>query len=140
MPLKKTFLTSKFRIEGIPKVLAKMKVMDKVTRVKVFKAVKEEAQDIIDVAKEITPVKTGALKSTGRVLTFGSKSSKNPQISLTFGGKKGSGSAAATKKFVDYAGVVHETHRSMSKFLETAIRQKTPGLLKRVARKAQIKL
>lgn len=126
-------ISSKFRIDGVKEVQAKLRVVEKDTRVRIIKAIKEEGNKIIARAKELTPVDTGRLQESGRLLTFGTVTSKNPQLFLVFGGKKMRGI------FVDYAGFVHETHKSMSKFLDKAIKEAAPGFATRIAAKAQVR-
>jgi hypothetical protein len=76
-------------------------------------AMAEEGENVMGVSKRRTPVDTGRLRSTGHVKPPERKTGK-VSVTLAYG--------------TDYAAVVHETHGTKSKFLESAVKDNAKGM------------
>lgn len=83
-----------------------------------------------DLAQERAPEKTGKLKASKRVSVSIRKSGATPNISATvkFGGPD-----------VRYARIVHETHPTQSKFLESVLLEAVPTIGADLAREIDLK-
>lgn len=91
-------------------------------------AMHEEFQEVeLLEVQASTPVRTGKLRSTVRVVGPDYRGSQ-VRVGITAGGING----------VDYAPPVHETHPTMSKFIERPLRESAPYILQRVAKRAQL--
>ena len=95
-------------------------------------ALEEEADKILAMAQTLTPVDTGRLKESGRVIKPRRDATKTKfEYVIIFGGIQVRG------LFIDYALEVHERtdvpHRvGQAKYLSTAFRMALPGLAKRI--------
>lgn len=122
----------KISIEGIDEVLANLKKVSRNAEEQVINAVDEELKTLIQMSKSKTPVKTGRLKESTRKVKTKVGPRGNVQFQVLVGGIKVRGI------MVDYALHVHETHKSMSKFLSTAFNAWRRGVEKRIARRVRI--
>ena len=100
----------------------------------VARAVYGVAEEVMTRAKELCPVDTGALKSTGNVSQPVVKGTE-VNVKLSFGGVSG---VSANGKYVGYAVHVHENrharHRTGQwKYLETPLLEAMPRVAARVA-------
>ena len=124
MPKKNAIsLTGQRRITGN---LARMKVhvVDEANKV-----MKSEAQDALQRSKKLTPVRTGALRDSGKVVE--KRGASGTEFEISFGGDG-----------VDYALAVHERtdtkhETGQAKYLETAVKETSRGMTKRLASKLQ---
>lgn len=93
-------------------------------------ATEEELNALLRDAKAMTPVDTGRLQESGRVLApRTSKTAVKVDFQVIFG------AITVRGRFVDYALIVHETHPSKSKFLERAEQEHMPGMPDRIEKK-----
>lgn len=93
-------------------------------------ATKEELDALLLDAKAMTPVDTGRLQESGRVLAPRvAKRAVKIDFQVMFG------AITVRGRFVDYALIVHETHPSKSKFLERAAQEHIPGMPDRIEKK-----
>ncbi len=73
-------------------------------------ATKEVGDETLAVTQQRVPVKSGALKDSGKVRVMVSQKKEDIRIAICYGGPD-----------VPYARAVHELHPTQSKFLESAI-------------------
>lgn len=93
-------------------------------------ATEEELDALLITALSLTPTDTWRLHESGRVIKpRATKTAVKMNYQVVFGG------ITVRGRFVDYALIVHETHKSKSKFLERAEQQHTPGMEDRIERK-----
>ncbi len=113
------------KIEGIIPMLNQLKNMEKSVIKTVRATLQSELESWIADAKLLTPVDTGALQASGRVLK--PRGTRVFKYTLIFGGviRKG--------KFVDYAEHIHETH-AMGGFLQKVVDARSPSLEARIAK------
>lgn len=114
------------KLTGFEKVNNNLFKLKKKGREAAQKFLKAEAQKLRKASMARTPVKTGALQASTRVLSFGSTGRRQLSISVVVGGVVRKG------KFVGYAAKVHEDHPTKSKFLATALTLLKPGMAKRL--------
>lgn len=93
-----------------------------------------EGNDVLQAAKELTPVDTGALKDSGMITEMRGMGSHETSVGIQFGGFEPSS---------NYAIFVHEDpgpHLPVGeyKFLEKAVNRATDGMLQRIG--SRIKL
>lgn len=81
---------------------------------------KKVAEKIRKTSMSLTPVDTGALRDSTRVLTKWTGTAA-PKTRGTVGVAVAVGGIVSKGKFVNYAAVVHETHPTMSHFLKKAV-------------------
>jgi hypothetical protein len=93
-------------------------------------ATEEELNHMLNDAKAMTPVDTGRLQESGRVLApRTSKTATAVSFQVMFG------EITVRGRFVDYALIVHETHQSKPKFLERAEAMHMPDMADRIEKK-----
>ena len=97
------------------------------------------AKKVLKQAKLNVPVLTGALRKSGRIIKPRKGATKTRFEYVTiFGGIFAQGKQPAgkpkmqTRKFVNYAFLIEEKHKTKSKYLERAFDQFVPGLDDRV--------
>ena len=83
---------------------------------------------LLDRMKERTPVKTGKLRDSERILVLVSSKKEDIRISLIAGGPG-----------VLYAAKVHETHKTQSKFMESVILEAVPTAAQDIAARIDLK-
>jgi len=113
------------KLVGIPRVTKNIDTLKLRTVAEAKKVIKAEGERALQRAKELTPVRTGALRDSGKLVE--KRSASGTEFQISFGGDG-----------VDYALPVHERtdvrHRSgRSKFLETAVKETSRGLTRRLA-------
>lgn len=123
------------RLEGINKVIKEMNNLKEDVPKAVIEETEKELEKLLEIAKANTPVKTGRLQKSGRIL--------KPRVSG--GGAVVSfqvifGAVTVDGRFIDYAWLQHETHATKAFWLFNAGRQILPGLENRVARKVKIRI
>jgi hypothetical protein len=107
----------------------------------------EEAKQVLEIARPITPIDTGALRRSGRVVGPVRRNQYLTLVTVSFGGPApGAGTVGRSGRiapgFVDYAVYVHEDPEARHapptqwKFLETAWRRRQRGMAARIARRA----
>lgn len=126
------------KLIGMKELTNKLKkypgIADQVTRKHLF----QEAEGIMSAAKDLTPVKTSALKNSGHV-QLPKAGRRGIEIELGFGGVAGSGNQGSTnKEDVGYAIRVHEDLNAYhkvghAKFLELPFNQASEGLKNRLS-------
>lgn len=92
------------------------------------KAVKEVGLEKLAIVQERTPVKSGKLRASERLLVMVSAKKEDIRISLVAGGPD-----------VNYARRVHETHKTHSKFLESVILEAVPTVGRELADRIDLK-
>lgn len=113
-------------VKGLDKLRARTTELVSGLPSQIANALEAEAELIVTVAKQRTPVLTGALRASGHVKPA-QVSRGNVKVRMGFGGPA-----------VNYAIYVHENlaafHKNgQAKFLESAVMQALPGLSDRVA-------
>lgn len=104
------------KVEGFNEVLKTLSLTKDQT-VNLQKFLKEEGHRIVKTARQIVPVKTGRLKDSHRVLTYGTTGKRGfVRVDIVAGG------ISVRGKFVNYAAAVHEGAPGMPgrPWLETA--------------------
>jgi len=99
---------------GIRAVTAYFDSKEERVRAAVSNAVNQVAQEVYGESQRVVPVDTGNLRSTGRIA---------PSTPDTLVAELAYGGSAA-----EYAAIVHETHKSQSKYLEEPARNAAPRL------------
>jgi hypothetical protein len=82
----------------------------------------------LELAKDRAPEKTGRLKRSGIVKVLVSSKKEDIRISIIFGGA-----------LAPYARIVHETHKTHSKFLESVILEAANTALGEIAEKIDLR-
>jgi hypothetical protein len=110
----------RFKLVGVAKMLGDLKSMDVAIQKQVRATLARSLESWVTDAQALTPVATGALQASGRVLKPRGKSLVKFEIIF--------GSVVRKGKFVDYAEEIHENHPTQSKFLEKVVDARTPQL------------
>jgi hypothetical protein len=107
------------RITGIDNVKGNLDRLNRQGREAVSKALNDVGNEVYSESQRRTPVDTGNLKASGRIAP---SNADGLAAVITYGGTA-----------ADYALVVHETHKTQSKFLESALRDNERRLREEVA-------
>lgn len=99
-------------VVGVERIMRRFGRLPQVALDAVARATNDVAKDVFTESQHRVPVDTGNLKASGRVTPKRDGSSVTAELSY-------GGTAAA------YAVIVHETHRSRSKYLEGPAREAT---------------
>jgi len=109
-----------FKLEGILPTLKQLKTMDENVQKQVRATLQTQLESWVIDAKAFTPVDTGALQESGRVLK--PRGTSLIKFQIVFGGVTRKG------KFVDYALEVHENHPTGSNFLGKVVEARSAQL------------
>ena len=109
-----------FKLEGILPTLTQLKNIDENVQKQVRATLQSQLESWVVDAKMLTPVDTGALQESGRVLK--PRGTSLVRFQIIFGGVTRKG------KFVDYALEVHENHPTGSNFLGKVVEARSPQL------------
>ena len=113
-----------FRLTGINETLRELKNIDEVVQKQLRATLQRNLESWVVDAQALTPVDTGALQLSGRLIKPGGKSF---DFEIWFGNVVRKG------KFVNYAEEIHENHPTGSKFLEKVVDARSPQLEDEIA-------
>ena len=121
----------RFTMTGNKATMARLGLVGRYTPRDMAKALVRKGEEIIGDAKDMTPVKTGALKASGHV-RLPKESPTGVVVDIGFGGPAGGG--GANTEDVGYALPVHERTDVRhtvggAKFLERAVEKHLPGMV-----------
>jgi hypothetical protein len=113
------------QIEGLDTVRQELRELAAKVGAAIVPALRAEAEAIMTVAKERTPVQTGALRASGRVEV------EDASVAMSFGGPA-----------IGYAVFVHENLQAhhpvgQAKFLESAVTEALPTLAQDIAKRIE---
>lgn len=121
-------------IIGLPKVKANLEKVSALTEILTKSVlITHSDEKIIPLAKDLAPVDTGDLRASIRREPGGDKVRETAKlfvVDIQAGGVVGE----VRGKMIEYAAVVHETHPTLSKFIQKAVLQEgaeLPGAFKR---------